>query len=387
LAVALVAAGAGLAACGTGTRGTDTTTDPGPAAPTLPIPMATSSTTAAGTWAVIPMGRLDQPANTFWQLLYLPNGANRWSDQVEATATATNGGLLLAPAGRFLLVGIRPSIYLHFTPLITTSDSGVTWNNGLIDDPVEARPAALAVASPTQALALVGTHAGTHVLSSNHNLSAWETLVTRTQLASTAAGRDCGLGQLTAVAYQVSRPLVAGSCSHSGVAGLFTPDSGQWRLAPLALPAAQRHQRIEVLSLQRNTGRTVALLAAVGAHGTQLIAATSTPTAGWVLSQPLALTLREHVASVVPTAAGTTTVLLDSAGGARRLREVDPNGAWHTLSIPPAGTATIAAGGAGTLDALSAAGRTLTISSLPPGAARWTPRQVLHVALQYGSSS
>ncbi|HLH99529.1 MAG TPA: hypothetical protein VKV06_02005, partial [Acidimicrobiales bacterium] len=77
----------------------------------------------------MPMGRLDQPINTFWQLLHLPRGGGRWSNQVEATATATNGGLVLAPAGSSLLVGIRPSTRLRFTPLIATTDAGRHWAN------------------------------------------------------------------------------------------------------------------------------------------------------------------------------------------------------------------------------------------------------------------
>ena len=43
-------------------------------APTLPTPLATSLQTADGTWATIPMGRLDEPFNTFWQLLFKRDG-------------------------------------------------------------------------------------------------------------------------------------------------------------------------------------------------------------------------------------------------------------------------------------------------------------------------
>ena len=84
------------------------------AAPSFPTPLATSVQTAAGTWATIPMGHLGQPLNTFWQLFFQPPGATSWSNQVEATATATNGGLVLASAGdRSVIVGVRPSVRLH----------------------------------------------------------------------------------------------------------------------------------------------------------------------------------------------------------------------------------------------------------------------------------
>ncbi len=90
------------------------------------------------------MGRLDEPLNTFWQLFYRPNGAVAWSNQVEATATATNGGLVLASAGPSLMVGVRPSVNLKFTPLISTSNGGRSWSDGLVTKGLAARPDALA---------------------------------------------------------------------------------------------------------------------------------------------------------------------------------------------------------------------------------------------------
>ena len=64
----------------------------------LPTPLATSVPAGGGTWATVAMGDLGQPLNTFWQLLFRPAGTNSWSDRVEATAVATNGGLVLASA-------------------------------------------------------------------------------------------------------------------------------------------------------------------------------------------------------------------------------------------------------------------------------------------------
>jgi len=53
---------------------------------------------SAGTWVTLPMGRLNQPLNTFWQLFFRPTGMTTWNDKVGATATATNGGLIMAAA-------------------------------------------------------------------------------------------------------------------------------------------------------------------------------------------------------------------------------------------------------------------------------------------------
>ena len=68
----------------------------GPPPTLFPTPLATSIQTAQGTWATVAMGHLDDPDNTFWQLFFRPAGSIAWSNQVEATATATNGGLVLA---------------------------------------------------------------------------------------------------------------------------------------------------------------------------------------------------------------------------------------------------------------------------------------------------
>ena len=174
--VLLVLAGAGFGACSTtGVPAGDAGAAPG--APALPTPMATSVQTSDGTWATIPMGRLDDPLNTFWQLLFRPAGGASWSNQVEATATATNGGLVLAsPGDRSLVVGIRPSVGLTFTPLLSTSDAARSWSEGLITAGLAARPAALATDTGGQALALVGAGDDAEVVTNVGGISSWRTL-------------------------------------------------------------------------------------------------------------------------------------------------------------------------------------------------------------------
>ncbi len=141
--VALAGAGLGPCSSAAGPRSRAAATA---AAPSVPTPLATSVQTATGTWATLPMGRLDQPLNTFWQLLFRPAGATSWSNQVEATATATNGGLVLSPRGGSLIVGVLPSVDLTFTPLVATADRGRSWSTGLITAGLAARPDALASA-------------------------------------------------------------------------------------------------------------------------------------------------------------------------------------------------------------------------------------------------
>ena len=159
-------------------------------APALATPLATSLPTSAGTWVSVPMGHLEQPLNTFWQLLFRPAGGGPWSNHVQATAVATNGGLVLAsPHGTALIVGVRPSNLLTFSPLIYSVTPGRSWFSGLLPDGLAARPDALAADSPSHMLALVNAHAGAQVLTSTGGLSTWRTSVTH-ECARRLASRD-----------------------------------------------------------------------------------------------------------------------------------------------------------------------------------------------------
>ena len=90
LGVATLAAA--VSACGSSTPAANSQT----AGPVVRSALATSTETAAGTWVTVPMGHLDQPLNTFWQLFYRPAGAKAWSNQASALAVATNGGIVVS---------------------------------------------------------------------------------------------------------------------------------------------------------------------------------------------------------------------------------------------------------------------------------------------------
>ena len=357
------------------------------AAPAIPTPLATSVQTSDGTWATIPMGRLDEPLNTFWQLFYRPDGAVRWSNQVEATATATNGGLVLASSGPSLLVGVRPSVHLTYTPLVSTSDGGRSWSDGLVAEGLAARPSALATTGG-QALALVSTGAAAQVLADMGSTAKWQTLVTEGDLARGRAGLSCGLGSLTSVGYLRARPLIGGSCAHAGVVGLFGQVQGTWRLVGPTLPNPFDKGQAEVLGLGISHDTSWALVAVAGARGTDLFAAWSVPTGGWAASLPLALAKDEQVASFGPGEGKALFALLQGPSGAYRLALSQPGGtAWQELPPPPAGTTTVAFGPGKWTDALVADGTRFSAWSLDAASKSWAEDQVMDVPVQYGSSS
>ena len=382
---ALVLTLAGLARCSAAVALPGPT---GPAtAPEIPTPLATSVQTSDGPWATIPMGRLDEPLNTFWQLFYRPDGAVAWSNQVEATATATNGGLVLAAAGHSLLVGVRPSVNLIFTPLISTSDGGRSWSDGLLTKELAARPDALATTGG-QALALINSSAGGEVLADAGSTSHWRTLVTYDDLARGRAGGSCGLGSLTSVGYLGAQPLIGGSYGHTGVVGLLARQAGTWRLVGPTLPPPLDGLRAEVLGLGVSGNATSALVGVTGAGGIELLAAWSGPGATWSTSPPLAIGQNEEVASFGVGRGRTLFALLQGTSGAERLALAQAGrAAWQPLPPPPEGTETVALGPKGSTDALVASGTKFSGWSLKAGSKRWAEDQVMKVAIQYGSSS
>ncbi|HTT90528.1 MAG TPA: hypothetical protein VMF65_13335 [Acidimicrobiales bacterium] len=349
--------------------------------------MATSVRTSDGMWATIPMGNLDQSRNTFWQLFFRPTGAVSWSDQVQATATATNGGLVLASGeGKSLIVGVRPSQGLTFSPLISTSDGARSWSDGLITEALAARPDALAADAGGQVLAVVDAAGGGQVLTADGGLSTWRRLATQRWL-STGVGRECGVNLITAVGFRAGQPLIGATCSRPGVVGLFSYRSGAWRLAGPALPSSLDLGSVEVLALEPGGARPSALLAVGQGHRARLVAAWSAAGGHWSTSPPLTLGPDEHLVSLGPAPGAGIFVLLSSASGRESLAVSRPSGAWQQLPSPPGGTETVAFGTGQPVTALAASATVLTVWSLRSSSGLWVKTQVTSVPIQYGSSS
>ncbi len=372
-----------LAGCGTATSSATTPAIP---AAGVPTPLATSLTTPDGTWATVPMGHLDQPLDTFWQLLHLAPHVRTWTDQVAATAVATNGGLTLASAADTFAVGVRPTNRLRFSPLIATVNGGHSWTDGLIGDGLAERPDTLAIDTPGNALAIVDTPAGTQVLTSAGGLSGWTRLTDQAHLSATPAGRSCGVSTLTAVSYHGTTPVVGASCTRPGIVGLLSDRSGTWQPAGLSLPAAYRDATIQILALHAEGPTLTALLAVTGPGGaTRLLTGWGTSNGAWMLSPPLQVPASDHLASYGP--AERTGEFVFTTGAASCVSTIaGPGAAWHTLPAPPAGTATLAIPAGTPPQALAVTNATLTIWALPANTSNWVERQVLKVPIQYGSS-
>jgi hypothetical protein len=327
--------------------------------------------------------------NLFWQLFALPAAGGRWKLETPPDA-ATNGALILAgrqgpgTAGGTMVVGIRPSLDLTFSPVTSTSDAGSAWTTLAPEPGLADVPDALA-AAPGGALVALDKDQGVSELSSPGTAN-WSALSSQRAVAATAAGRACGLTALTATAYTASSmPLLGGACGNAGVAGIFAYSAGTWRLAGPALSGPLAGQRVQVLRLTRVGGTDTALLQA-GSGPSAVLAAAWTPDSGghWTVSPVLKLA-GARPASASFGANGATGVTLANGRGAL----IDgPHAAWQQLPALPAGRSVTLALPAGQApEALAADAGVLTVSRLAPGAARWTTAQVVKVPIQYGSSA
>jgi hypothetical protein len=348
-----------------------------PAVTVQTAPLATSLVTAQGSWAIAVMGGSAASHNDFWQLFVRPAGASRWS-LVTPPGVADNGGLVAAggAGATSLLVGVRPSQHLAYSPLAMSSDTGQNWTPGLLDAALADVPDALAVGASGRILALL--HAGTIEAAPSAAAAAagrWSQLTTLGTLAASAPGRRCGLAAVNAVSFgQNDIPMAAGSCLGRGVAGVFADNGGVWQAAGPALPAGLGGDQAQVLGLARTSAGDAALLLA----GTDLLAAWRDGTR-WTVSAPVQAAGGIAASGFGP--GGSVWVLL---GGGRAETLAGAGAAWRALPPLPAGAATLAPGPGGGYDALAVSGSVLTVWRL--GAAAWARAQVIDVPIEYGSS-
>jgi hypothetical protein len=373
--------------CGAKPVGATTTTT----TPEVRASLATSVETAAGTWAAVPMGHLDQPLNTFWQLFFRPRGSAPWSDRASSLAVATNGGLILATQnGSSLAVGVLPANRLNFSPLLVTASTR-TWSTGDPISSLDPQPDALAIDGGGRALALVGAGGATRVLASPASLRNWQTLATERDLADSAAGRACGLVAVTAVGYAATRPLIGASCSRADVVGIFAHQGDTWRLAGSRLPPLAHKGRVDVLGLQPIVGGLCALISvtvrAVDGGTSTIAACMSDSSMRWMLSRALPITQPDSTISFGPAGPLGVSVLVSSSGHPTRLALLRrPGEAWSFLPTPPAGTAAVTVGQHGGVDALAENNTTFTDWRFDGASHSWTRAQVMTVAIQFGSS-
>jgi hypothetical protein len=390
------AAAAAAAAGGCLLAGCSSAPAPAPAAvpSAATAPLATSLVQAGGqAWAIVAMGG-SAADDSFWEVFTRPLGSSQWA-LVTPPGVADNGGLVAAvpPAAQGLDVAVRPSQNLTFSPLALTGNGGKTWNTGLVDASVAAVPGALALGGGRMLVLLTDGA----IDQASSAATAWTRLAAPGAIAGSAAGRDCHVTALTAVSLTAAgTPLVGASCARPGVAGIFTQAGGSWQATGPSLTGRLAGEPVRVLriaqfSADSGTGTgagTMALLQAGSGDGDRgpasLLAAWTTDGTHWTLSPPLPVNGAQVLSSGAGPGSAAAWVLL--AGG-RAATIAGPGVAWYALPALPHGTAVLATGPGGVLNALAVSGNTaLTVFQMTPAGA-WQQAQVISVPVQLGSSS
>ncbi|HEY5200800.1 MAG TPA: hypothetical protein VIJ31_07795 [Acidothermaceae bacterium] len=352
---------------------------PSAANSSIGVPLATSVTTPTGTWATFPMGHLDDPTNTFWEIFTLPAGRQQWAEHTPPDV-ADNGGLVIAPTSTGAVVGFRPSQLLSFSPLASTNDGGTTYTPGLLSGGLANVPNALSVSPSGRAAALTATQ----VLASAALVSAWQPVTTVAAIGALSAGKACGVQQLTAVMTTDTDVFLGLSCSLPGVVGLLQRAGSTFVSAGVQLPTADAKDVTEVLRIVQYTQGVAALIGVHDGSTTSYIAAwKSAPgSAAWTLSAPQPVD--GGLLSTGVTSDAGFSVLTKAASGALSAAVITgPGSNWTMLASPPAGTATISVA-ADRSDALVVDSATFTDYRLT--GPQWVKVQTVQVAIPYGSS-
>jgi hypothetical protein len=372
-----LAAGLGLAACGSSMSMSAESTTPEIGANS---PLTTSLATATDSWAVIPMAA--NPA--FWQVFVRPTTSATWR-LVTPPGVADNGGLVAAvssaaSAGSGLTVAVRPSQDLLFSPLASTTDAGAKWSpGGPINATVAESPDALAASGGD--LVTLLTDGG--IETSADAGSTWQVIAKPGAIASSKAGKSCGSVTVTSVSFgeNATDVLAGGTCGTSGTTAIFSYSGGSW--TRVSLPVTGQLVRLtDGVALIRAKAGLTALFGGTGWVAYAPLATPQPSPTGWTASSPL------PVASAIK-ASGTLSgggawVVLSNGSGATI---AGPGQQWLPLPPLPAKTTVLAAGPGGTTDALAVSGATLTVWQLAPQATVWTKVQAINVPIQYGSSS
>lgn len=349
------------------------------------IPQALGVSVPGLSWAIVRTGG-PSAGGLFWQLLVQTRPGGPWR-LTTPPGVADNGGLVLArSADGTMTAGFVPSQLLRFSPLAATSDVGAHWSQGLFPAGLIAGPDSLAAAPGGRLVAVTATS----VQESAAGITGWQPLITLKVLASTPAGRRCGLTSLTgAVTEPGGAIVVAGRCDHAGAIGLFAATTTGWQSAGPAVPASAGLRSASVAGLISTNAGTAALIAGRADHGEVLIPAwLAAKSTSWTTYVPLSVPVG-GVTSIAASARGAWAAVLpgrsalitqapgDSAGDRDLVR-------WFSL---PAPGATLVTGTDGSPLTALVPGLDTVTAWLRTAGGGWQRSQVIHVPSTPGGQS
>ena len=360
-------------------------------------PVPSSSTTPALATAVLAMGKLSDPANTFYELFYRSSGAPDWT-LATPPGVADNGGLVVGPSVTgAVTAGFLPAADLTFSVLASRAAGSTQWAPGDVPGTLAAEPDALA-SGPSGQTAAVLSGNDTPVEAQGPGATTWHRLTAATDL--TGARNGCRVTRITSVVVATSGlPYVGTRCTGAQV-GIFVPTEASAAAAPgLDAPAggwtrlgpslgASGASAATVLRLQSAGGGVAGLVEGSGSGRSSIVGVWGDTGSGIVQSAPLTVQSGWAVRATATGGAGGQglAVLLGSAsaGGLRLTGVAGPGQPWVPYATPPAGTTSVALVG-DEVDAFVPAGPTLHVWAAS-GTGPWRQVARLTVPIQYGSS-
>jgi hypothetical protein len=378
----------GLVGCSTTTHGPDASRR---APPSISVPLDTSLTSGSGEVAVVAMGTLSDPLETFWQVLFRAGTTARW-EVVTPPGVADNGGVVLSTTADStgLFAGFEPSQALVFSPVALSLDQGRSWSPGLVQGGLDAVPDALSTGSGPNSvsLALVRNGRG-EVLRGAGTSSIGAKVASTAVIAASAAGQACGVGTLTAVVLDnTGGTLVGATCTTPGVVGILGFNGRAWRLVGPRLTGALGSATTKVVRLVEVNGVADGLVAAGDGSVTRLIGVVGSTGGLWSRSPALLVRAHDRIASTGVEPGGGFVVVVQRPDRSLVLDlEAGAGGPWQAMTSPPRGTAAVVVGTGDVVDALAVATTTFTDWRLDTSTASWTKIGTVTVPIAFGSSS
>ena len=361
-----------------------------PGRPEIRAPLASAVTTPTGSWAVVAMGQLDHPLDTFWELFYRATSTSLWH-LVTPTGVADNGGLVVSVAGvGAATVGFRTQ---PVTPLLAIGaeqrrrrDLG---RRPLSRNRWSATPDALSATTGNAGTALALVREGAAAV-----LTAKGPLLAGTHCpAIPPAGQRIRRRVWRHRAgcrrpHFVEHPPCRNWLSPARDRWVSSPTSGSyWKLIGPSLHGSLSGTTTRILRLDSSGETTTALLAEEGRGGIGLLGLWGSATGTWSESHRLPLGGAPALRASALGSSGQQLVFVEERGKPAMLEEaVGASQPWRRLPSPPTGTETVSMLADGSINAFSVDGSKLRIFTLALDGASWSLSQTLNVPIAYGSS-
>ncbi len=341
------------------------------------IPLSGGTSDGVTTMAIVPMGHLNDPFNTFYES-FTQTTSGVWTLST-LPGVGTNGGLSLTSPSQGA-VGVLPFDASTASALMRLRN-GRASGNGEVIKALAHSPSVIAVDPVTTAISVLlanGT-VRTQTLWSN----APVTTVQLSTLKNTSAGNKCGIESLTAIAYETNGDLAVGAqCKKGGTTGVLINHGGVWSVASLPSNGAGSVLRLDVdgvglLALSQTQGSKASVRALFVGGETTLASPAHSLSGATVRAIAITGTITPTRSDVITLATSKKVVGVLLTPGAS---------STVTPALPLSTQAVLAAGMLGTtLTAIQVNQGTAIFQTLTP-LGTWRTTQSTKISVPYGSA-